>query len=85
MTGEDLPFVGGEPVEGFFRRNGEQVVVLVQPVDMDPDEDSCTDLIRIEAGIPEEPPAMVTLYRRSHNPQGGESEPELVGCVEVES
>ncbi len=83
VSGEDLPFVGAEPVEGFYRRNGGQVDVLVQPVDMDPEDDSCIDVIRIEAGVPEDPPATVTLYRRSHHEQGEPDEPVLVGSVEV--
>ena len=83
VTGEDLPFIGAEPVEGFYRRNGGQVDVLVQPVDMDPDEDSCTNLIRIEAGVPEDPPATVTLYWRRHHEQGESAAPVLVGSVEV--
>jgi hypothetical protein len=83
VTGEDLPFVGAEPVEGFYRRNGGQVDVLVQPVDMNPDWDSCIDVIRIEAGIPEDPPATVTLYQRSHHGQGEPNDPVLVGSVGV--
>jgi hypothetical protein len=83
VTGEDLPFVGAEPVEGYYRMNGGQVDVLVQPEDMNPDWDSCINVIRIEAGVPEDPPATVTLYRRSHHEQGESDDPVLVGSVEV--
>ena len=83
VTGEDLPFVGAEPVEGFYGRSGGQVDVLVQPVAMYPEEDSCTDPIRIEAGVPEDPPATVRLYRRGHHEQGESDDPVLVGSVEV--
>jgi len=91
VVGEDLTFGCGEDVEGFYRRDHERVVVLVQPVDLHPKwEAGCTCRYRVEAGVPEDPPAAVSLYERGHGSPAGHpefqapDEPELVGCVEVE-
>ena len=84
VAGDYLPFMCGEAVEGFYRKDGEQVIVLVQPVDMEPDKETCGCLYGVEGGIPEDPPVSVSLYRRSHNCCGNEYEPELIGCVKVE-
>jgi hypothetical protein len=85
VVGDYLPFMCGEAVEGFYRKDGERVVVLVQPVDMDPDKETGPCFYGVEAGIPENPPAEVSLYERRHGCCDVESEPELVGCVKVKS
>ncbi len=83
VIGDDLPFRCEQDVEGFYRVSGEAVDVLVQPVEMDPDEVArCDCLYRIEAGIPEAPPATVTLYRRWDN-LNVPNRPVLVGSIRV--
>ena len=39
--------------------------------------------LALEAGVPEDPRATVTLYRRGHHEQGEPDDPVLVGSVEV--
>jgi len=87
VVGEGVFFRCSQDVEGFFRTRGDAVDVLVQPVDMNPRSVAkCDCSYRIEAGIPEEPPATVNLYRRSdhHGQDEGEpNDPTLVGSAEV--
>jgi hypothetical protein len=83
VVGDNLPFRCDQEVEGFYRMNGTQVAVLVQPVDMDPEKVAmCDCLYTVEAGIPEDPPASVTLYWR-HDNQNEPNDPVLVGSVRV--
>ncbi|MBN1337304.1 MAG: hypothetical protein JXB39_15200 [Deltaproteobacteria bacterium] len=83
VVGDDLHFRCEQDVEGFYRVDGTAVDVLVQPVDMNPGlVAGCDCLYRVEASIPEEPPATVTLYRRWDN-LNDENDPVLVGSVEV--
>ncbi len=83
VVGDSMPFRCDQEVEGFYRVSGSQVGVLIQPVDMDPDKVAgCDCLYRVEAGIPADPPATVTLYWR-HDNQNDENDPVLVGSVEV--
>lgn len=87
VIGNDLPFRCEQEVEGYYRVDGEAVDLLVQPVDMDPEEvAACDCLVEVEAGVPEEPPATVSLYRRSdHYGQNDDapSVPEWIGSVDV--
>ena len=83
VVGDDLPFRCEQEVEGFYRTSGEAVDVLVQPVDMDPRSvAACDCLFRVRAGVPEDPPATVTLYRRWDN-INDDNDPVLVGTAEV--
>jgi hypothetical protein len=87
VVGNNVQFRCAQDVEGFYQRSGEAVDVLVQPVDMNPESVlKCDCYYRIEAGIPEEPPATVSLYRRwdLHGQHDGETTlPVLLGTVEV--
>lgn len=65
VVGEPLHFRCEQDVEGFYRTGEGRVDLLVQPVRMRPKVVAgCDCLYRVEAGIPEAPPAEVSLYRR---------------------
>ena len=83
VVGDDLPFRCEQEVEGFYRVDGDAVDILVQPVNMDPRSvANCDCLYKVEAGIPEDPPTTVTLYRRWDS-INDENNPVMVGTVEV--
>ena len=83
VVGDNLPFRCEQEVEGFYRVDGDAVDILVQPVNMDPRSvANCDCLYKVEAGIPEDPPATVTLYRRWDS-INDENNPVMVGTVEV--
>jgi hypothetical protein len=64
-AGDPLHFRCEQEVEGFYRQEGEALDVLIQPVDMHPEVVAgCDCLYRVEVGLPQAPPATVTLYRR---------------------
>ncbi len=83
VVGNDLWFGCSEEVEGFFRRDGVLVGVLVQPAGMDPRvPPPCECYIGVEAEIPEDPPATVSLYTRSGNYEE-DNRPIFIGSDEV--
>ena len=62
VTGDPVHFRCDQEVEGFYKADTETVDVLVQPADMNPRSVAkCDCSYRVEAGIPEDPPATVTL------------------------
>ena len=90
VVGDNLPFRCEQEVEGFYRAEfldsdpmKHEVAILVQPVDMDPRSVAmCDCLYRVEASVPEAPPAKVYLYRRWDN-INDPNDPVLVGSIEV--
>lgn len=84
VAGDPLHFRCEQEVEAFYKVAGDAVDVLVQPRDMDPKVVAgCDCLYRVEAGIPEAPPATVTLYRR-WDAINDPNDPVLVGSQAVE-
>ena len=84
VVGDPLHFRCAQEVEGFYKAAGDQVDVLIQPVDMDPREVAgCDCLYRVEAGVPLAPPADVTLWRRWDN-LNDDNDPVEVGSAAVE-
>ena len=87
LVGEDVRFHCSQEVEGFYRTTSEAIEVLVQPVNMNPSSVvKCDCYYRIEAGIPEDAPATVSLYRRSDHYGNDPVEtnvPTLIATVEV--
>jgi hypothetical protein len=74
LTGDPLvvevfesPFRCEQDVEGFWKRDGDDVEVLVQPIDMNPGVvagcDCLFDLV-IEVTTTDEPPTRLGVYRR---------------------
>ena len=83
VEGDPLHFRCEQDVEAFYKVEGGQVDVLIQPIDMNPRVVAgCDCLYRVEAGIPESPPADVTLYRR-WDAINDPNDPVLVGSAEV--
>ncbi len=87
VMGEDLSFRCSQDVEGFYKSDGESVEVLVQPVNMNPRSvTKCDCSYHVEAGIPEEAPIKVSLYRRGDHYGGDDPAtnlPTLIGTIEV--
>ncbi|MEQ1570071.1 MAG: hypothetical protein ABMA64_30840 [Myxococcota bacterium] len=62
-----VPFRCAQDVEGFWKESGDQVDVLVQPIDMDPRQVAGCDCLydlAIVVGSPDAAPSAVTLWRR---------------------
>lgn len=74
-----------QDVEGFYKRSGDQVDVLVQPVDMNPSQVAgCDCLYDINMTLPVEPPSTVTVYRRWDN-LNSPNDPVKIATVEASS
>ncbi len=83
VVGEPVHFRCAQDVEAFYRTASGAIDVLIQPVDMNPKAVAgCDCLYRVEAGIPEAPPAEVSLYRRWDN-INEPNEPVLIGTATV--
>lgn len=77
LTGDPLEvqvfeahFRCAQDVEAFFTRDGDQLDVLVQPIDMDPAAVAACDCLYdldIEVTTTDEPPTSVTVFRRWDN------------------